>query len=142
LRMESGELTLRGAPGDVTLETREYDIRVEEVGGALRLENRNGRVTIRAAKAPLAAIEVSNRNGSIELALPAASGFTLSATAENGDINSDFQADSLALKKSRGDWTLEGTYGNGRAPIQLSTSHGTITLRRTTAATARPASGN
>jgi len=142
LKMESGEMTLRGARGEVSLVTREYEISVEDVPGPLRLENRNGRVTIRAAKAPAQPLEVSNSSGSIELVLPAGSGFILSASTRNGDIKSDFTGGSLTLTEEHGDSTLEGTYGNGRVPIQLSTSHGTIYLRRTTAAAGRADSGN
>jgi hypothetical protein len=134
LKMESGEMTLRGARGEVTLATREYEIEVEDVPGPLRLENRNGRVTLRLAKAPTQPIEVSNSSGSIELILPAGSGFVLDASVRNGDIKSDFTGGTLALTEEHGDSTLAGAYGNGRVPIELSTSHGTIYLRRTRAA--------
>lgn len=142
LTMEGGELTLRGAPAEVNLTTRDYEVSVEDAGGTLRLENRNGGVAIRFAKAPSQPIEVSNRSGGIELTLPAATGFTLTASARNGDIESDFTGGTLELKEEHGDSTLEGAYGNGRVPIQLSTSHGTITLRRTRAATGPAPGGN
>jgi len=142
LKMESGEMTLRGVRGEVSLVTREYEISVEDAAGPLRLENRNGRVTIRAAKAPTQPIEVSNSSGSIELVLPAGSGFVLNASTRNGDIKSDFSGGGLTLTEEHGDVTLEGTYGNGRVPIQLSTSHGTIYLRRTRAAGGSTSGGN
>ena len=142
LKMESGEMTLRGARGEVSLVTKNYEINVEEVGGPLRIENRNGRVTLRAVKAPTQPIEVSNSSGSIELVLPAGSGFVLNASTRNGDIKSDFSGGGLTLTEEHGDSTLEGTYGNGRVPIELSTSHGTIYLRRTRAAGGSTTGGN
>lgn len=130
--MEGGELTLREAAGDVTLLTRDYEITVEDVEGQLRLKNRNGRVEIRSRKPPTGPIDVENRSGGIELALPASSSFAITAKARNGDIESDFTGATLTLREeNRGDWTLTGTYGRGQTPIRLSTTHGTIYLRRT-----------
>jgi hypothetical protein len=134
MKIESGEMTLRGARGEVILESREHELDIEDTTGPLRIENRNGRVTLRLAKAPTQPIEVSNSSGSIELILPAGSGFVLNASVRNGDIKSDFTGGTLALTEEHGDSTLAGAYGNGRVPIELSTSHGTIYLRRTRAA--------
>lgn len=131
MSIDSGVLVLRGVPGAVTLLTRDKEIEVEQVSGAIRIENRNGRVVIHAERPPTQPIEVENRSGSIELYLPAESGFEISATARDGEIESDFRGDSLELERqSGGDHVLRGTHGRGRTSIRLSTRYGTIYLRR------------
>lgn len=129
LTIDSGDLTLRGVPGDVTLRTRNKEIEVEEVNGQILIENRNGRVVVRAPAPPTQLIEVLNSRGSIELILPAGSGFQLSATARNGEVESDF-ADLIGAEKRGGTETLSGSVGNGRTPIRLTTGHGNIYVRR------------
>ena len=129
LTVDSGLLTLRGVPGDATLLTRDKEIEFEEVGGQIRIENRNGRVVIRSSKPPTSPIEVQNERGTIELVLPDGSGFQISASARNGEIETDFEG--LKVEEEHGgDHSLTGTAGTGRASIRLSTSHGTIYIRR------------
>ena len=131
LSLDSGELTLRGVPGDVVLQTKDKEIEIEQVSGQLRIENRNGRVVIRAPQLPTNSIQVENERGSIELYLPASSGFQLRATARKGDVESDFSGLSSERDRDRGpDETLSGKVGDGRALIHLSTTYGTIAIRR------------
>ena len=51
----------------------------------------------------------------------------------SGDIDSEFQADSLkATKTESGDSHLEGKYGKGRGPkITLKTTYGGISIHKT-----------
>lgn len=131
MNVDSGELTLRDVPGDVTLLTRDKEINIEGVAGALRITNRNGRVQVRAAKPPAGTIEVQNERGNIELILPGASGFQLSASAHKGDITSDFPGLQAPQESEHGhDEILTGSVGNGRVNIRLTTSYGTIAIRR------------
>jgi len=129
MTMDSGELTLRGASGEITLLTRDKEIQVEGVPGPLRIANRNGSVVVRLAKPPASPIEVENERGGIHLYLPAASSFQLSATARKGDIETDFAG--LTSERERGpDEVLTGSVGDARTPIRLSTSYGTIGIHR------------
>ena len=129
--MDSGELSLRGVPGDVTLLTRDKEIEIAGVSGAVRVTNRNGRVVVRSAQPPASPIEVENERGSIELFLPGASGFQISASARKGDITSEFSGlDSQRQREHGSDEVLTGSVGNGRASIRLTTSYGTIAIRR------------
>ena len=131
LEFASGEVILRGVPGDVTLLTRDKEIEIEGVSGKIRVENRNGRIVLRAPASPTQPIDIQNRSGDIELVLPTASGFEISARVRNGEIESDFTGPGLTLEREeRGTQTLRGTYGARRTSIRLSTSHGTIYLRR------------
>ncbi|MFQ5694518.1 MAG: DUF4097 family beta strand repeat-containing protein [Terriglobia bacterium] len=128
--LDSDELTLRRVPGDVTLHTRNYEIEAEDIGGELRIENRNGPVVIRAAQPPTSLIQIENRRGDIVLYLPPASGFRISAATRRGEIESEFSGLEPRRRNGR-EYTLEGTHGNGRADIRLNTDRGNIELRRT-----------
>jgi DUF4097 and DUF4098 domain-containing protein YvlB len=129
MTVDSGMLSLRGVPGDVTLLTRDKEIEFEEVAGQIRIENRNGGVVVRSSKPPASPIDVDNSRGTIELVLPGGSGFQISASARNGEIETDFEG--LQVEEERGgDQSLTGTAGTARTSIRLSTSHGTIYIRR------------
>jgi DUF4097 and DUF4098 domain-containing protein YvlB len=129
MTIDSGDLDLRGVPGTLTVLTRNKDIAVDEVGGPIRIENRNGDIMIHTAAPPTSPIEVENSRGDIELILPAASGFQLSATARNGEIQSDFAGPETEEQRG-GTQVMTGTAGGGGIPIRLTTSHGTISVRR------------
>jgi DUF4097 and DUF4098 domain-containing protein YvlB len=135
MTIDSGELHLRGVPGDVRLVTRGKDIEIEDARGEIHIENRDGPVVIRYHTPPVANIYVGTRSADIELYLPSQSDFIIDATVRSGDIESDFTGPNLSLEKPHGgDEVLKGSYGGaGRRPsIQLSTTHGSITLRQAT----------
>ncbi|MGH7751521.1 MAG: DUF4097 family beta strand repeat-containing protein, partial [Gemmatimonadales bacterium] len=142
MTLDSGRLRLSRVPGDVSLLTRDKDIEVEDVTGALQIENRDGPVVLRFRTPPTRDIEVENRSADIELYLPENSGFEISASARDGEIESDFTGSGLTWQREeRGSQALNGTYGTRRASIQLSTTYGTIHLRRASPAPpATPAS--
>ncbi|MGH9813128.1 MAG: DUF4097 family beta strand repeat-containing protein [Candidatus Acidiferrales bacterium] len=127
-----GGFRLRGVPGDVQLETKDYDIEAEEVTGEVNITNRNGPVRVRIPRAPRYPISIETRNGDIELTLPADSGFKIDASARDGEIESDFEGPGLQRSDDdrRDNATLTGTVGNGAAAIKLTTTHGVIRLRR------------
>src|SRR5260370_889099 len=108
-----GDVEVRGTTGDVSIETRKSDIKVSDTNDD---------------------IEINNSSAGITLSLPECSSFEIVADCHSGDIDSEFQADSLKLTPGTGskDAHLEGKYGSGRGPqINLKTSYGSISLRRT-----------
>ncbi|MBI4466700.1 MAG: DUF4097 family beta strand repeat protein [Acidobacteria bacterium] len=130
--LDSGRLNLRGARGDISLSTRGKDIEMEDIQGRLEIESRDGPVLLRFRTPPVHDIQVENRSADIELFLPENSGFEIHASARDGEIESDFSGGGLSLQgEDRDTQTLTGTYGARRALIQLSTTYGTIHLRRT-----------
>src|SRR5713101_21434 len=136
-----GDIEIRGTAGDVNIDTRKSDIKVsdtkghveifdapgnlsvrsqdditlENAGGKVKVENRRGNVEVRFSAPPRDDIEINNSSAGITLSLPDSSSFEIVADCHSGDIDTEFQADSLKqTSKGSSDSHLEGTYGSGR----------------------------
>ena len=128
-----GNLEIFDAPGNLSLRTQD-DITLENAGGKVKIDNRRGNVDVRYSFVPKEDIEITNSSAGITLSLPESASFDIVADCHSGDIDSEFQADSLKLTRGTGsgDSHLEGKYGSGRGPkIILKTSYGSISLHRT-----------
>ena len=128
-----GNLEIFDAPGNLSVRSQD-DITLENAGGKVKVDNRRGNVEVRFSAPPKDDIEINNSSAGITLSLPESSSFEILADCHSGDIDSEFQADSLKLTPGTGskDAHLEGKYGSGRGPkIILKTSYGSISLRRT-----------
>jgi len=128
-----GNLEIFDAPGNLSVRTQD-DITLENAGGKVKIDNRRGNVDVRFSFLPKEDIEINNASAGITLSLPESSSFEIVADCHSGDIDSEFQADSLKSTPGTGskDAHLEGKYGTGRGPkIVLKTSYGSISLRRT-----------
>lgn len=133
LEAGSGNLEITDAPGNLTLRTNRYDVSVENAGGKVKIDNRDGNIELRYSAPPKEDIEVSNAASGISVTLPGSSSFEILADCHSCDIDSEFSADSLKTTSTQsGDAHLEGKYGSGRGPkIILKTSYGSISLHRT-----------
>lgn len=134
LEAGSGNLEITDAPGNLTLRTNRYDVTVENAGGKVRIDNRDGNVELRFSSPPKEDIEVTNAAAGITLTLPGSANFDIVADCHSCDnIDSEFSADTLKKTSTEsGDYHLEGKYGSGRGPkITLKTSYGSMALRRT-----------
>jgi DUF4097 and DUF4098 domain-containing protein YvlB len=132
LETSSGNLEIADAPGNLTLRTNSYDISIENAGGKMKVDNRNGNVEVRFSLPPKEDIEITNSSSPITLSLPESSSFDITAYCHSCDIDSEFSADSLKQTSTGGDSHLEGKYGKARGPkITLKTSYGSITIRKT-----------
>lgn len=129
----SGNLEIADAPGNLTLRTNSYDVSIENAGGKLKIDNRNGNVEVRFSTPPKEDIDITNSSSPITISLPESSSFDITADCHSGDIDSEFSADSLKKTSTEsGDSHLEGKYGKGRGPkITLKTSYGSISLHKT-----------
>jgi len=128
-----GHLEIFDAPGNLSVRSQD-DITLENAGGKVKVDNRRGNVEARFSAPPKDDIEINNSSAGITLSLPESASFEIVADCHSGDIDSEFQADSLKLTSGTGsgDSHLEGKYGSGRGPkIILKTSYGSISLRRT-----------
>jgi DUF4097 and DUF4098 domain-containing protein YvlB len=134
LEAGSGNLEITDAPGNLNLRTNRYDISVENAGGKVKIDSRDGNVELRFSSPPKEDIEVSNAAAGITLSLPGSASFDILADCHScSDIDSEFSADSLKKTSTEsGDYHLEGKYGSARGPkITLKTSYGSMSLRRT-----------
>jgi len=132
LETSSGNLEIADAPGNLTLRTNSYDISIENPGGKVKVDNRNGNIEVRFPQPPKEDIEITNSSSPITLILPESSNFEIAADCHSCDIDSEFSGDSLKQTSNSGDAHLEGKYGNGRGPkIILKTSYGSISIRKT-----------
>src|SRR5713101_2109283 len=114
LEASPGNLEIFDAPGNVTVRTQD-DITLENTGGKVKIENRRGNVEVRFSAPPKEDIEIDNASAGITLSLPESSSFEIVADCHSGDIDTEFQADSLKqTSKGSSDSHLEGTYGSGR----------------------------
>lgn len=129
----SGNLDVVDAPGNLILRTHEEEVSIENAGGKIKVDNRNGNVEVRFSYPPKEDIEINNASAGITLGLPESSSFEIVADCHGGDIDSEFEADSLKKTTTgSGDSHLEGKYGNGRGPkIILKTSYGSISIHKT-----------
>jgi DUF4097 and DUF4098 domain-containing protein YvlB len=128
-----GNLEIIDAPGNLSVRAQD-DITIENAGGKVKVDNRNGNVEVRFSAPPKEDIEINNASAGITLSLPETASFEIVADCHScGDINSEFSADSLKKTSTEsGDYHLEGKYGSGRGPkITLKTSYGSISLHRT-----------
>lgn len=132
LETGSGNLEIADAPGNLTLRTNSYDISIENAGGKLKVDNRNGNVEVRFSVPPKEDIEITNSSSPITLSLPESSSFDIVADCHSCDIASEFSSDSLKPTSADGDSHLEGKYGKSRGPkITLKTSYGAVSIRKT-----------
>lgn len=131
LELSGGSLTLVNSTGSVSLVTRSYDVTMENVDGELRIENRgSGDVKLWFQQAPRQPVLVHNEKGDIEITLPVSAAFELQATAQRGDIESEFEGPNLQ-KTDRADAAeLRGRIGARGPQIRLETTYGTIRLRK------------
>ena len=133
LEASPGHLEIYDAPGSLNVRAQD-DITLENPSGKVKIDNRRGNVEVRFSAPPKEDIEIDNASAGITLSLPESSSFEIVADCHSGDIDSEFQADSLKLTSGSksGDSHLEGKYGNGRGPkIILKTSYGSISIRKT-----------
>ena len=128
----SGNLDVVDAPGNLILRTRDEDITIENAGGKVNIDDRNGHIEIRFSFPPKDDIQITNSSAPITLTLPESSSFEILADCHSGEIDSEFQSDSLKLTTDKGDSHLEGKYGRGRGPkIVLKTTYGSISIHKT-----------
>src|SRR5712692_9778026 len=132
MEVGSGNLEVVDAPGNLNVRTHEEEVNIENAGGKIKVDNRNGNVSVRFAFLQKEDIEIYNASAGITLGLPESANFEIQADCHSGDIDSDFEADSLKKTNSgSGDSHLEGKYGNGRGPkIILKTSYGSISIHK------------
>jgi DUF4097 and DUF4098 domain-containing protein YvlB len=137
LETGSGNLEVVDAPGNLILRTHDDDVSIENAGGKLKIDNRNGNIEVRFSSPPKEDVEITNASADITLSLPESSSFQLDAECRSCDedkgVDSEFSAESLKQTKANSrDIQLQGSYGRGHGPkITLKTSYASIAIHKT-----------
>jgi len=138
LDLDSGDLQASDVIGPLRLNTRSKDIRLTGVSGDVRLQDENGSVELHMNK--LGSLQVENRRGDIQIYLPDKAGFQLDARARNGEVETDF--DQLKIDNSNDQATATGSIGGGGPHLVVNNEHGTIEIRKASAAPEAPEAPN
>jgi DUF4097 and DUF4098 domain-containing protein YvlB len=127
LDLNTGEdLSADQVLGPVVLKTNDRNITLERVQGNVQVVNTNGSVTVTSAS-PLGTIDVTNKRGSVDVGVPENAGFVVRASTRHGDVEDDF---ALTKQGSEDSPELNGTVGRGGPTINIETTDGDVTLRK------------
>lgn len=137
-----GQFEIAGGPnleadhlvGPVVLKTKNRNITLDGVQGAVQITNRNGSVNVTEAK-PLSALQIVNEKGSVDVGLPQGAGFTLNAHTKNGDIENDFD---LSTQEDGDRKSMTGNVAGGGPAVSITTTDGDVTVRKSSAAEIPP----
>jgi DUF4097 and DUF4098 domain-containing protein YvlB len=135
LTIDNDSLNANQVLGPVVLKTSSKDITLDRVQGSVDITNSNGPVEVTNA-APIDTISIQNHHGSVDLGLPAGAGFVLNAQTRNGDMENDF---NLSPEENDETKTLRGHVGAGGPSVNIVTSDGDVTVRKTSVAPLAPA---
>ena len=131
LELDSGNLSMDDASGNIQLTTRDKSVVMENITGRLRIDNKRGEVTVRLRQAPKEDLSISEESGGIELAMPANSNFEVDAVSRSGEISNDFDdPDIKATDDGHGNKMLRGKRGSKGPRIELRSTWGPIRLRK------------
>lgn len=130
MELDSGGVEVSDAAGSVKLLTREKDVDIENVAGRVEVSDSKASVQIRFAQPPQHDVSVSDDSAKVELTLPAQSSFEIAAVSRGGEIDSDFSGPSLRQTSSGDTATLNGRVGSRGPRINVTTSYGTIHIRK------------
>ncbi len=128
IRLDRGSLTGENLIGPVKVTTKSTDVTLDHFTEGLDLTIDRGDVDLRPENVPVGRMAIHTKSGNIELALPSAARFAITASTENGEIDNQF-SDALKENSEGRGAKLEGSVGSG-PDINISTKHGTITVRK------------
>jgi DUF4097 and DUF4098 domain-containing protein YvlB len=130
LNLDSGDLEATSVVGPFRLRTRSKDIMLNGISNDVHVQNENGAVEVHINK--LGGLDIKNAKGDIRIFVPAKTGFQLEASARDGEIQTDF----TDLKITNGDEhsSASGSVNGGGPRMTLDNEHGTIEIRKGTAA--------
>jgi DUF4097 and DUF4098 domain-containing protein YvlB len=126
LEMDSGDLRVTSVSGPFEVHTRAKDIRVEDISGAVTIDDSHGEVDLHP-RSPFGDVNVSNHQGAIHVQLPEGASFSVDARSSRGELESDFP---LEVTRTGDDRLAQGKLGKGDYKMQLTTDHGTIEIRK------------
>ena len=128
MTMDSGQLQIDQANGPLTISTRAKDIRLDSIGGDVRVNNDAGEVTLDTGdKLPLGNVEIFGRHGDVHLHLPAKAQFSIQASTRHGEVTSDFGGLQVS-NPDHGNSVISGRIGKGGPQITVNTDSGDVSV--------------
>lgn len=136
LTLDSDDLSANALSGPVRLVTRSKNVELTAVAGDLHIEDSDGGVNVTAAS-PLGNVEIANHTGDVTLVVPENASFSVTAsTTRDNDLSTDFP---LQVTTSGGRKQISGGVGTSSVRLDLSTTHGDLSLRKGSGDLAVPA---
>jgi hypothetical protein len=128
--LDSEQIEISDVSGSAKLTTHSMDIERENVSGRLDIADTKGDIKARFSQPPGEDINIADDSGEVELTLPSNSHFEISAISQSGEVQSEFEDSSLKLENENGTGRLHGKIGGGGPKIHITTSYGTLYLRK------------
>ena len=125
-RTTNGEIELENVDGIVNLKTTNGKIECEDVKSIKKAVTSNGKIEVELAEV-ISDVEISTSNGKIELELNENNDVEIFANTSNGSIKTSKLDFKSMINKTN---EFQGTLGEGRYKINLSTSNGRIKIKK------------
>ncbi len=122
----NGRIGVENAPRACRLRTVNGNVIVTMSGGQLKAETTNGAIHAGLSGPAIEGCDLTSRNGGITLDLRKVSSAHISARTRRGRVRAHFPVDTSAGIKGRR--RLEGTIGEGRVPLKMTTLNGDIAI--------------
>ncbi|MFZ1084917.1 MAG: DUF4097 family beta strand repeat-containing protein [Terracidiphilus sp.] len=132
LTLDSDDLHVNEAKGQVRVVTHSKDIDISQVYGDSYVEDRDGRIAVEPAGNY--AIDARNSKGDVEVTLEPNASASIDARTRNGEIMTEYGL-KVNGEESK---TVTGKIGSGSAKITLSTDVGDVSIKKGTAFPATP----
>lgn len=130
LELDSGQIEISDVAGFAKLATHNKDIDVENVADRLDITDSHGDIEVHYSQPPHEEINIVNDSGEVDLTLPSNSSFQISAASRSGEIENEFEDSSLNVANGGDTGRLNGSVGTHGPKITITTSYGTIHLRK------------
>jgi DUF4097 and DUF4098 domain-containing protein YvlB len=134
LTMDSGDLRINQAKGQVRVVTHSKDIDLNQVYGDSYVETSNGRIAVEPA-GPYS-VDAKNNKGDVEVTLPPNASASVNVRAHNGEIISDYSLPATSGENKAATFTI----GSGASRIVLSASNGDVHIKKGPAFPSAPSS--
>lgn len=123
----NGELEIDGVDSEVQARTVNGSIVARSNGGPVSARTTNGSLTIRTGNIGRESLDYSTVNGQVTLEIPENSNADVELRTVNGSITTDFP---LTIEGRFNNRRVRGSIGKGGPLVRLSTTNGSIRLRR------------
>ncbi len=129
IRNVSGDVSVAGLNGNVTIDNVSGDVTATGLGGDVRIRTVSGTIDASLARMPEnTEVDVAAVSGSVDLAIPPKSGAVVNAQSISGNFDSTFP---IVARHQTVGFEANGRIGDGSGTIQLQTISGSITLSKT-----------